>query len=56
MFSGNQTIDGVRKDTVRNVEATGEFVWNMATYDLREAVNISARTCRRTSTNSSSPD
>ena len=26
-----------------NVEATGEFVWNMATYDLREAVNLTSR-------------
>ena len=43
MFSGNQTVDGARKDTVCNVEATGEFVWNMATYDLREAVNKSAQ-------------
>ena len=31
-----------RKDTTVNIEATGEFVYNMATYDLREAVNISA--------------
>lgn len=29
-------------DTARNAEETGEFVWNMATYDLREAVNKSA--------------
>lgn len=27
------------KDTQRNIEATGEFVCNLATYDLREAVN-----------------
>ena len=26
-----------------NAEATCEFVWNMATYELREAVNISAK-------------
>ena len=25
-----------------NAEETGWFVWNMATYDLREAVNLSA--------------
>jgi flavin reductase (DIM6/NTAB) family NADH-FMN oxidoreductase RutF len=43
MFSGNQTVHGARKDTVRNVEATGEFVWNMAIYDLREAVNKTAQ-------------
>ena len=42
MFSANQTIDAVRKDSTANAEATGEFVWNMATWDLREAVNISA--------------
>jgi flavin reductase (DIM6/NTAB) family NADH-FMN oxidoreductase RutF len=39
MFSANQTTRGERKDSVRNAEATGEFVWNMATYALREAVN-----------------
>jgi flavin reductase (DIM6/NTAB) family NADH-FMN oxidoreductase RutF len=39
MFSANQTTDGRRKDSVRNAEDTGEFVWNMATWDLREAVN-----------------
>ncbi len=42
MFSSNQTPDGKRKDTVINAEETGYFVWNMATWDLREAVNISA--------------
>ena len=42
MFSANQRTTGKRKDTVVNVEATGEFVWNMATYDLREAVNLSS--------------
>ncbi|MEX0339747.1 MAG: flavin reductase family protein [Arenibacterium sp.] len=42
MFAANQLGDGRRKDTVINAEQTGWFVWNMATYDLREAVNISA--------------
>ncbi len=42
MFAANQSTLGGRKDTVRNIEETGWFVWNMATYDLREAVNISA--------------
>jgi flavin reductase (DIM6/NTAB) family NADH-FMN oxidoreductase RutF len=42
MFSGNQNSHGRRKDTVVNVEQTGEFVWNMATYALREAVNLSS--------------
>ncbi len=43
MFAANQNTTAQRKDTVVNVEATGEFVWNMATYDLREAVNLSSR-------------
>jgi flavin reductase (DIM6/NTAB) family NADH-FMN oxidoreductase RutF len=42
MFSSNQTFEAERKDTVVNAESTGEFVWNMATWDLREAVNASA--------------
>lgn len=42
MFSANQYPDGRRKDTVLNAEQTGWFVWNMATYDLREAVNATA--------------
>jgi flavin reductase (DIM6/NTAB) family NADH-FMN oxidoreductase RutF len=43
LFSANQDSSGRRKDTVRNAEETGEFVWNMATWDLRDAVNISAQ-------------
>jgi len=43
MFSADQHIDGRQKDTVINAEETGFFVWNMATYDLREAVNKSAQ-------------
>ncbi|MEN9558945.1 MAG: hypothetical protein RLZZ502_156 [Pseudomonadota bacterium] len=42
MFSANQDSHSGRKDSVRNAEDSGEFVWNMATYALREAVNISA--------------
>ena len=42
MFAANQKTDGRRKDTVVNAEDTGDFVYNMATYDLREAVNLSA--------------
>jgi flavin reductase (DIM6/NTAB) family NADH-FMN oxidoreductase RutF len=42
MFAANQTSQGRRKDTVVNVEETGEFVYNMAIYGLREAVNLSA--------------
>lgn len=43
MFAANQTTDGRRKDTVVNAEQSGEFVYNMATYDLRKAVNLSAQ-------------
>jgi flavin reductase (DIM6/NTAB) family NADH-FMN oxidoreductase RutF len=40
MFSaGVKTTDASRKDSVVNAEETGEFVYNMATYDLRHAVN-----------------
>jgi flavin reductase (DIM6/NTAB) family NADH-FMN oxidoreductase RutF len=43
MFAANQNSSGGRKDSVRNAEQAGEFVWNMATWDLREAVNASAQ-------------
>jgi flavin reductase (DIM6/NTAB) family NADH-FMN oxidoreductase RutF len=42
MFAANQYSDGRRKHTVENAERTGWFVWNMATFALREAVNLSA--------------
>ncbi len=35
---------GGRKDTLRNVEATGEFAFNLATFSLREAMNTSSAT------------
>lgn len=39
MFSASHKVgDLVRKDTVSNVIETGEFVCNMATHELREAV------------------
>ena len=41
MFAANQNSLAKRKDSVENAEQTGEFVWNMATYDLRDAVNKS---------------
>lgn len=44
MFSATSphvTSDGP-KDSIRNILETGEFVHNMATWDLREAVNISS--------------
>jgi flavin reductase (DIM6/NTAB) family NADH-FMN oxidoreductase RutF len=31
-----------RKDSLRNIEATGEFTCSLATYDLRDAVNLSS--------------
>lgn len=44
MFSaGGQHPDGHRKDSVVNAEETGEFVYNMATYALRDAVNQTAQ-------------
>jgi flavin reductase (DIM6/NTAB) family NADH-FMN oxidoreductase RutF len=42
MFSANQTAQESRKDTVINIEATGTFVWNLATWATRKAVNITA--------------
>lgn len=33
---------GPRKDSLRNIEATGEFAVNLATFDLREQVNASS--------------
>jgi len=43
MFAANGYPDGRRKDTVVNAEQSGWFVWNMATWALREAVNRSAQ-------------
>ena len=42
MFAANPYADGRRKHTVLNAEETGWFVRNMATYALRNAVNISS--------------
>lgn len=42
MFSGSKQVTGLKKDSVRNAEETGEFVLNLATYDLRDAVALSA--------------
>jgi flavin reductase (DIM6/NTAB) family NADH-FMN oxidoreductase RutF len=42
MFSANQTPDATRKDTVVNAEASGKFCWNLATWKLRNEVNVSA--------------
>ncbi|KAH7014290.1 uncharacterized protein B0I36DRAFT_338510 [Microdochium trichocladiopsis] len=42
MFSANQTPGQQRKDSVVNAEATAKFCWNLATWALREKVNITA--------------
>jgi flavin reductase (DIM6/NTAB) family NADH-FMN oxidoreductase RutF len=39
MFSANQDARGQRKHSVVNAESTGQFVWNMATWAQREAIN-----------------
>ncbi len=43
IFAANQRTDGGRKDSVVNAEQSGEFVYNMATYELREVMNITAQ-------------
>jgi flavin reductase (DIM6/NTAB) family NADH-FMN oxidoreductase RutF len=43
LFSaGHHEGDGGKKDTVVNVEATGEFVYNMATWAQKDQMNQSA--------------
>ncbi|HLW23206.1 MAG TPA: flavin reductase family protein [Steroidobacteraceae bacterium] len=43
MFCANgEHIEGGEKDSVRNARSTGEFVVNLATFELREAVNASS--------------
>lgn len=42
MFSANQDLNEDRKDSVNNIESTGVFCWNVATWELREAVNATA--------------
>ncbi len=44
MFSANSFPGtGRRKDSVKNAIDTGEFVVNMATYEQREAINVTSR-------------
>jgi flavin reductase (DIM6/NTAB) family NADH-FMN oxidoreductase RutF len=44
MFSANSLPDtGRRKDSAKNACDTGEFVVNMATYDLRKAVHVTSQ-------------
>lgn len=45
-FAGNPPVIGFSsegyKDTVRNIEATGEFAWNMASLSLAEKMNVTS--------------
>jgi flavin reductase (DIM6/NTAB) family NADH-FMN oxidoreductase RutF len=44
MFCANGPhLEGGEKDSVRNARATGEFVVNLATWELRQAVNTSSK-------------
>jgi flavin reductase (DIM6/NTAB) family NADH-FMN oxidoreductase RutF len=48
MFSaGSHEGDGGRKDTVANVEATGEFVYNMATWAQKDQMTTTAMIIER---------
>ena len=46
VFSPTRRRDGSKKDTLLNVEATGEFVVNVATAELAGAVNLTAKEIR----------
>jgi len=41
-YGSGSSRSGGNKDTLRNIEETEEFVMNLATYDLREAVNATS--------------
>ncbi len=41
-FGSGRSMRGGLKDTISNIEATGEFVLSMATWDQREAMNASS--------------
>jgi len=43
VFSASNRPDGTHKDTMQNILDTREFVVNMATWELREAVEITAQ-------------
>src|SRR5262245_12639340 len=42
-FSAGLKRDGSKKDSHRNAEETGEFVWNVALADLAEQINLSSK-------------
>lgn len=43
MYSANRTITGTQKDSVVNAASSGVFGWNLATYALREEMNVTAQ-------------
>jgi len=45
-FSGGH-IEGGPKDTLDNITETGEYVCNVVTYELRDAMNITSQTASR---------
>jgi flavin reductase (DIM6/NTAB) family NADH-FMN oxidoreductase RutF len=48
LFSaGAHELDGEKKDTVANIEATREFVYNMATWAQKDAMNQTSRILER---------
>ena len=42
IFAANQNVFGDRKNTIKNIERTGEFVYNMVSYELKDAMNASS--------------
>ncbi|OUU80072.1 MAG: hypothetical protein CBC38_01360 [Gammaproteobacteria bacterium TMED78] len=40
-------VDGDEKDSALNAKETGEFVYNMATWSTREAMNLSSKSFKR---------
>ena len=42
MFTSNGQKDGAAKDSLTNCRETGEFVVNIATWDLKDQMNVSA--------------
>ncbi|MCR5182363.1 MAG: flavin reductase family protein [Clostridia bacterium] len=42
IFSANQNVYKDRKTTVKNAERTGEFIYNMVPYDLRDQMNLTS--------------
>ena len=42
IFSANQNVFKDRKTTIKNAERTGEFIYNMVPYDLRDQMNLTS--------------